>query len=150
MIKRLLKWRDDRHTLARLKYELEDDDAKFQRAVKEHRLRRGSDEYEKLYWDHDNNRQLTEAEIDAIETKKAIDRAIAWDVPIPPVPRSEDEDDQYWHWCRVHGRYYLTDEGRALLRREAYAEMEMRFKPWLTWLAIGMSATSLIISVVKF
>ena len=150
VISKLLEWRDNRHRLAALRYDLEDSAQAFQRKIIEKNLKRRSDEYEQLYWDHDTNRQLIESEIDQIETKNLIARAKSWGVPIPSRPSSESEENIYWYWCRVHGHFYLTDEGKALLRREAYAEMEMRFKPWVTWLALSISVVSLAVSLLKW
>lgn len=149
MIAKLLKWRDDRHRIAELRFAIEDADKDFRSAVAKRKLRRDSDAYQELYMSAENERELAEAEISDIETENAIRRARAWGVPIPPVPYQEDVGDQYWYWCRVHGRFYLNDNGTALLRRESYAEMEMRFKPWLTWLALIMSGISLMYSLWK-
>ncbi|TRB52250.1 hypothetical protein EXN71_31420 [Rhizobium rhizogenes] len=152
LISSLLKWRDDRHRLAKLRYDLEDVDMAFRRKVQEEKLRRGSDEWDYAYSNYDNERELIDAEIDQIETQNYIRRARAWSVPIPWRPISEDPvyDDKNWIWSRVHGTYYLTDEGKALLRRETYAEIEMRYKQWTTWVAVGISMLSLIISLLRF
>ncbi|AVA21591.1 hypothetical protein [Rhizobium sp. NXC24] len=151
LLSKLLKWRDDRHRLATLRYDLEDVDAAFRTKMQKEKLRRGSDEWQHAYADYDNQRELLDAEIDQIETQNHIRRARAWSVPIPSRPISEDPvyDDKYWIWSRVHGTYYLTDEGKALLRRETYAEIEMRYKPWTTWVAVGISIISLAISIFK-
>lgn len=146
----LKRWRD-RGRLKRLRSRLKEDETSFQTKVKTEQLRRGSDEWEEAYRDYENQSELTEGEIEEIETRHYLTRAKAWHVPIPPLPVSEYRvyDDKYWDWHRVHGRYYLSADGKAYLRRECYAEMEMFFKPWVTWSALGISIISLAFSILK-
>ncbi|MBP1856850.1 hypothetical protein [Rhizobium herbae] len=150
-ISSILKWRDDRHRLAKLRFDLEDLDIAFRNKVKVEKLRRGSEEWERAYADFDNYRELYDADIAQLETTNQIRRASAWGVPIPFRPISEEPvyDDKYWDWHRPHASYYLSDVGKAFLRRETYAEMEMRSKPWIPWIAIGISVISLLVSLLK-
>jgi hypothetical protein len=150
-IAEIIRWRDDRHRLAKLRFDLEDVEAAFKKKVEAGKLRRGAEGWDEVYGDFDANSESIHADIDEIETRNHIRRAKAWAVPIPHRPISQEPvyGDKYWVWCRVHGRYYLNDEGKALLRREANVEMEMFYKPWLSWAALGMSVISLTISVLK-
>ncbi|NTH50923.1 hypothetical protein G6L09_08045 [Agrobacterium rhizogenes] len=152
LISPLLKWRDDRHRLAKLRFDLEDVEDKFRRKLEVESLKRGSEKWEKAYADYANDKDQIYAEIDQLETKNLLKRAKVWNVAIPPrpIPLPEpDRDDNYWDWCDVHGCYYLSDEGKELLRHKAYSEMEMFYKPWLSWMAVGISVLSLIISVFR-
>lgn len=138
--------------MAKLRFDIEALDAKFREEVAAKKLIRNSDEWNLVYGEYDNDRDLLQSEIDEIETANSIRRAKAWGVPIPPRPIWSEEpvyDDNYWDWSRVHGKYYLNAEGKALLRREAYAEMEMFYKPWLTWAALAISIISLVFSILK-
>jgi hypothetical protein len=151
IIAEVLRWRDDRHQLSQLRLDLEDAENEYRNKVQEQKLRRGTDAWDRAYFDYDTHTEFVYAQIDEIETRNAIRRAKAWRVPIPQRPISEEPvyDDQYWSWSNPHGRYYLTDKGKLLLRREANIEMEMFFKPWLSWAAVAISVISLTISVLK-
>ncbi|ANM12458.1 MULTISPECIES: hypothetical protein [unclassified Rhizobium] len=151
LVAEILRRRDDRYRLAQLRFDLEDAENEFRSKVQEQKLGRGTDAWDRAYFDYDTRREFVYAQIDEIETRNAIERARAWRVPIPQRPISEEPvyDDQYWSWSNPHGRYYLTDEGKLLLRREANIEMEMLFKPWLSWGALAISVISLTISALK-
>ncbi|MDM9628319.1 hypothetical protein QTL95_20705 [Rhizobium sp. S152] len=153
LLKSILRWRDERHLLAQLQFGLEEIDAKFIERVKKEKLQRGSDAWRDAYFDYDSHRQLWEADIDQLQTQRYVRRAKAWEVPIPPhpvpAPDSPVCDDEFWSWSQPHGRYYLTYKAQAVLRRDIYAEIEMRYKPWLAWMAITFSALSLIIALIR-
>ncbi len=111
-----------------------------------------AEEWESANSDYFSECDLIQSQIDEIETARIIRRAKAWGVPIPPSPKWSEEpvyDDEYWDWSNIHGKYYLNAKGKALLRREAYTEMEMFYKPWLTWAALAISVISLVFSMLK-
>ncbi|TXH81188.1 MAG: hypothetical protein E6Q77_08645 [Rhizobium sp.] len=152
LISPLLKWRDDRDRLTKLRFDLEDAHDEFQKEITAAKLKHGSEEWERAYAGYDFQCDTIRADIDEIETAALIRRAREWGVPIPPRPFWSEEpvyDDEYWDWSRIHGKYYLSAKGKALLRREAYAEMEMFYKPWLSWAALLISIVSLMFSVLK-
>lgn len=143
------KWNCDRYKIIQLRHQLAHLDAQFEIMKKTSKHKRGSDESEKEYWDHFNNVDLTQSALDEIESRRAIERARYWGVPIPGRPPEWTQENDNWDWSTVHYTHYLSEEGKALLRRQCYAEMEMAYKPWATWLAVGASFLSLIISLVK-
>ncbi|MBA1139374.1 hypothetical protein [Mesorhizobium neociceri] len=112
-------------------------------------LKRNSQEYQIAVGDYFATIDIVDAEIAEIETAQTLRRAGQWRILTPQRPYKEDEDNDFWEWHGVHGRYYLTEEAMRRVRREVYEEREMRMKPWLTWLAVLISVISLAISVLK-
>ncbi|MFS8123779.1 hypothetical protein QD336_15280 [Rhizobium sp. BR 250] len=121
----------------------------YRAKLKETKYRRGSKEAEDLYWGYRNDVDLTEASLNELETAAALKRARKWGVPVPHRPNSEADENDAWNWSSVHFRHYLSTDGKALLRRQCFAEIEMFYKPWATWLAVCISFLSLAISVFK-
>ena len=115
------------------------------------KLRFASDKYLRAYSTYHNDYKMTAAEIDRIETAKIIARANYWGVPVQAQPNSVPTCNLYWYWCQAHGKYYLSTEGRARLRRETNAEIETRFKPkpWVTCLALGIIVICLFIFLLQ-
>ncbi|UXT56948.1 hypothetical protein FY134_04500 [Agrobacterium fabrum] len=148
-LKSFIKWRDDRYRIIQLRHEIEHLDNLYYAKLKDKKYRRGSDEAEHLYWNYRNDIDLAEASLDELETAAALKRARKWGVPVPHRPNSEEDENDTWNWSSVHFRHYLSTEGKARLRRQCYAEVEMFYKPWATWLAVGISVLSLAISIFK-
>lgn len=148
LIRKAIHWRDRRWKLAKLRFDIEDRNKEFEIEVASKGLRKGTDEYNYADWRCWQDNLLSHSEIDQIETAVLIKRARRWEVPLPTFPDDRDEGNAHWYWSQPHGAFYLTTEGKMLLRREAYAEMEIRFKPWLSVAAIVISVISLIISFV--
>jgi hypothetical protein len=148
-LKDLLIWNEDRYKIIQLRHELDRIDAMYAQARKAAGFQPGSQDDNNLYWSFTNDRELTLAELDEIETKTLLRRAKKWNIPIPARPIMPTEENEYWNWCGPHYRHYLSAMGKTYLRREAFAEMEMYSKPWATWLALGVSGLSLLISVLK-
>lgn len=144
LIKNVFSWRDRRWQIAKLRFAIEDRRKKFETEVREKKLRKGTEEYEYADWSCWQDNLIDESDIDQIETAVLIERARKWEVPLPTFPEDRDEGNAHWYWSSPHRAYYLTTEGKMLLRREAYAEMEIRFKPWLSVAAIVISVISLI------
>lgn len=143
----MVKYRDERLELVQLRYAIEDSFARFSEQTAG--LRKRSDEYQKLLAEYSHFGDDTYAQISRIETAQAMRRARHWRVPVPQQPLGEDQESETWEWHSAHGRYYLTDTAISRLRREAYQEWEMWSKPWLSWGAILISVTSLVISVLR-
>lgn len=100
--------------------------------------------YELAQIDHNERTEvaLYYDQIEWIKTKRLVRRAVRYSVPIPP--RVEGED---WEESRQLGHWMLTPVGAAKLRREVAVEVDIRQKPWLNWLAVGISAASLAIAI---
>ncbi|HEV7344281.1 MAG TPA: hypothetical protein VGN60_01425 [Devosia sp.] len=81
-------------------------------------------------------------EIEWIKTKRLIRTAVRYSVPIPT--RAEGED---WEQSRHLGHWLLTPVGATKLRREVAVEVDIRQKPWLNWLAVAISAASLVVAL---
>jgi len=87
------------------------------------------------------------ADIAELETKHMKQRATYWRVPIPQRPYKREEESEYWEWHDPHGAFYLSENGMKRLRREVHHDWEMWSKPWLSFMAVGISLLSLLISV---
>jgi hypothetical protein len=134
IIAEILRWRDDRHQLAQLRFDLEDAENEYRNKVREQKLRRGTEAWDSAYFEYDTHREVVYAQIDEIETRNAIRRAKAWRVPIPQRPISEEPvyDDQHWSWSNPHGRYYL-------LTRENYFFAAKRMSRWRCFISPGLA-----------
>jgi hypothetical protein len=124
---RLTVWRDERNALAQHHYDLEEADSA----------------------DNPGDVAFYSDLIDQLETRQKRRAAWRYGVPIPPTP-SAYESDKYWNWCLALGEHHLTTEGHAHLRREIAHERELLYKPWMSWLALGISFVSLAISAANW
>lgn len=143
----LLKRREEYNRVVQLRYELRDLYNEFRNATEG--LSPGAEDYREKQSAYDNERDLAGAEIDQIQTKHAFQRALYWGIPIPQLPKEHKLENDFWEWNQVHGRFYLTTGAKASIRRQAYQEMEMMMKPWISWGAIAISVVSLIVAVFK-
>lgn len=146
VFKRLATWRDQRNAIAQLNYRIDDLSNDFRSEVAERNLKRGTDEYEQAYGSFRNEYDLSAAEVEAIETLKMLSSGRRWGVPVPRSPTDDHEDNEYWAWNSIHGRHYLSQNGRRYIRHAVAEEMDILFRPYLSWAAIAISIVSLIVS----
>ncbi|MAY61553.1 MAG: hypothetical protein CML29_05020 [Rhizobiales bacterium] len=147
LIRNLRRYRDERHRLIQLGYEIEQNEREYRE--KSAGLKRNSEEYQKLLFDLHGERQLIDAQIAQIETEQVIRKANFWRVPIPRYPSNEDQRDENWDWHSVYGRHFLSVKAVRDIRREVYEEREMWTRPFLSWGAIVISLVSLAIAFLK-
>ena len=147
LFEKLKRDRDERYNLSQLRYSRERAEEGFKAAVA------GLKPRDEQYQEHRANMfaeiDYTDASIAEIETKMIIRRSLRWKVPIPARPMKEGEPHDFWTWHEIHGRYYISDKGQSQLRREIHQEWEMWWKPWLSWVAIGISVISLGFSIIR-
>ncbi|XUY27948.1 hypothetical protein RMR21_006245 [Agrobacterium sp. rho-8.1] len=124
-------------------------DQRYERARTGSKFKPGSVEAQKMYWDHYSDRDLLQADLDEIESRKAIERARHWGVPIPQRIYKEMETNDDWDWSSVHYRHYLSEKAKMILRRECAAEIDIYYKPWATWIAVIISFVALLVAVFK-
>jgi hypothetical protein len=149
IIANVARWNADRYKIIQLRHDLAYMDECFEALKRTTRFKAGSEEARKQYWDHFGERDLTQAELDELQSKRAVERARYWGVPLPQRPTRQREKTEFWDWSTVHGQHYLSEKGKMLLRRECSLEMEMFYKPWATWLAVGISSVALFVAVFK-
>lgn len=149
MLARLKQWRDDRYRLIQLNYDRESANQAFDQDVAERMLNPSSDEYGSRYAELAVQLDVIDWEIDRIETRRAVARAIYWQVPLPPRPFKRSDEDEFWLSSSIDGKHYLTEHGKAHLRREIHREWEMWSKPWLSWGAVAISIVSLAVAALK-
>lgn len=138
---------DYRNNLTQILYKI--DRLEVELLIEQRKFKRGSEDYEKTYWDYRNDIDLLEAERDQLESKRLMALARKWGVPIPARPTNFQEENEHWIWSAPHFCHYLSPHGKTHIRRECFAEKEMFYKPWATWLAIGVSFLSLLITLSK-
>lgn len=149
MISHIREWNEDRQTLIQLKHERAYIIQRFEEKKKTLKIRTGSEEDSRIYFDFRFDIDQIDAQIDQIESKKMLRRARKWGLPIPPKPNEYQQENEFWVWSDPHFEHYLSPEGKKILRRECFTEMEMFYKPWATWLAVGVSFLSLLISLLR-
>lgn len=138
-----------REQAAQLRHQIALLDEQYERLKHGKMFKPGSEEGRKQYWDHFNERDLLEAELDELESGRSIERALYWGVPVPPRPDKQMQINDHWDWSTVHYRHYLNDKGKMVLRRECAIEIEMYYKPWATWIAVIISFVALLVAVLK-
>ncbi|WP_172746536.1 hypothetical protein [Neorhizobium sp. T25_13] len=143
----LFDWRDRRYRLIQLRLEREKAYEDFYTRTKG--LNRRSEEYESLDGDHQNAVALLSAEIGRLETLDLLRRAYRWRAPVPGHPVLPETENEHWAWNRVIGGYHLTTKGMREVRHAVAAEVDLYYKPWLSWAAIAISFLALIVSVFK-
>ncbi|RWI20334.1 hypothetical protein [Mesorhizobium sp.] len=146
VFKRLATWRDQRNAIAQLNYRIDDLSNDFRSEVAERNLKRGSDEYEQAYVTFRNEYDLSTSEVEAIETLKMLSSARRWEVAVPQPPTDDHDESEYWSWNSSHGRHYLSQNGKRYIRHAVAEEMDILFRPYLSWAAIAISIVSLIVS----
>ncbi len=143
----LMRYRDDRHELGQLWHQIDRLGEEFDRRTEG--LCKQSEDYrqqiEVYYYELDT----LLAGIAQLETRRMIHRAGRWRVPIPQKPRKKEQNDDFWEWHRLHGQYYLSEDGASKLRKEIFQESEMFWKPWLSWGAIAISIVSLAVVIFR-
>lgn len=112
-------------------------------------MKRRSHEYQEAISEFFHDLDEISSEIAEIETKQMLRRAKKWRIPVPPRPFRDKEISDSWEWHDVHAMFYLKDTAISRIRKEVYQEWEMWSKPWLSWMAILISVTSLAVSVFK-
>ncbi|MFI0843522.1 hypothetical protein [Mesorhizobium sp. IMUNJ 23232] len=142
----LLRYRNERDELIRLRHGLEYNNATFKEKTAD--LSKRSQEYRDAVNEGANEHYLMSAEIAEIETAQMLRKAARWRIHVPLRPTNED-DTEMWEWNVIHGRHYLSEKAMMQIRRDAYQEFEMRSKPWLSWMAILISIISLVVSVLR-
>lgn len=146
-IRRIRKWRDRRHELIQLRHQLEALDRDFIENSKD--LSPQSEEFEALHQSYRAENDVLSAGVRSIQTMIAIERALRWRTELPPRPELPDLDNEHWGWNTVVGGYHLTSAGMREIRHAVAFEVELFYKPWLSWIALAVSVFSLIVSLAK-
>ncbi|MBP1852724.1 hypothetical protein [Rhizobium halophytocola] len=137
----------ERQELIQLRRDIDDCDKELQRQLEG--LKPRDDLYQSRLGAYIHNVGTLEAAVAQIETAQMRRRAERWRIPLPPRPREEAYATDFWEWHDKHGKYYFSEKALSQIRRELYMEWEMWWKPWLSWLAIGISFLSLAIAIFK-
>ncbi|MCV3766558.1 hypothetical protein [Rhizobium sp. TRM95796] len=84
-----------------------------------------------------------------IETRKTLNMAARWKIPVPPKPHDQwgEDENGIWRWSSNFTDYYLTETGHFALRREVYNEIDMRFKPIVSWTTLVVAVLGLVIAI---
>lgn len=146
LIKNIVRWRDERYQIIFAEHEIERLEAEFKPKIEAVRKPPWND-YQSLVSEYLFERNLQQAIIDDIETKRLIRAARRHGIPIPKRPM-ELEDNEFWEHSQVG--HILTLEGRRRLRHEVALEREMLRKPLVAWAAILISLVSLALSGFSF
>ncbi|WP_349363977.1 MAG: hypothetical protein ABL307_00940 [Roseitalea porphyridii] len=91
--------------------------------------------------------EFPESAIERIRTDRAIRRCRRYAIPIPDKPR-EGEENQDWNYSQIAG-HLLTDRAHQRLRQEIAVERKMIREPVLAWIAIAISAFSLVVAIIS-
>lgn len=148
-IKKIHKNNERRYKLIQLKHELNHLSKTF--FEQSEGLKTKSDEFQSLFADFGANADFIISEIEQLETQQMLEKAEYWSIAIPqrPYGSSDGMDTHFWKKNYTHHTYYLTDEGKQIIRRQVFEEREMMTKPILSWAAIVIAIISLIVAVFK-
>jgi hypothetical protein len=146
MLKNLMRWRDERLRITSAEHEIE-----RVRELYAPRIAAAKhppwDTYHQLVSEMFFELELSQSEIDQVQTNRRLREARHLDVPLPPKPK-EGEENEDWRYSQVVG-HVLTEEGHRRLRHEIADERELVRKPRLAWAAIVISSVSLLISLLN-
>lgn len=139
--KRLIRWWNERQTLARLTREAQEASARLGKA---HEEAKGMDWEQSQYhtieaWDEYSF--ISDQLEDALHARLVV-RAYKYRVPIPQ--RTKDSAD--WEHSKT-GKWRLTDEASHKLRRAVADEIELRQRPWLSWGPFVISGLGLVVAI---
>lgn len=137
----IFRWRDERHEIANLTYEIEGIEQGYAVALEKAR-ELGAQHYDSLHAEMRSFTRIPREKIDRIETAQRIRQARAYRVPLPPLA----DEGVHWQWSLVTQGYHLTEEGHRYLRHEISREREIQFSPLMAWGALAISFVSLLIS----
>lgn len=149
VIKRIKAWRDMRHEIVQLNYQINGYWAEFNAHVETNDLKDGTDEFEALWAEYRSCREIPEARLAQLQNYRSLRRVDYWDVPLPPRPSEDRVDNEYWEWNRIDQRYYLSSAGHRFIRHEVALERDIKFRPILSWAAIIISVCSLLVTFLK-
>jgi len=145
-VKRLNRWNEQRYKLIQLYHEREEILNGARKEVEG--IEKDSAEYLERLKSWDPLFRVKHGEIGKIETAQAIRRAHRWRVPYPPTPDQQD-DSEYWVWSPELSTHILTLEGHKLIRHAVATEMDIKFRPWLSWGAFAVSWLSLGVALLR-
>lgn len=143
----IFKYRDERHELIQRRLDRDEIERHYTEAIAGTNPR--DDEHHTLVAEFFHEMDTINAAIAELETAQIKRRAAKWRIPIPKRPYKDDDADDFWEWHYVHGVAYISLKGMSQLRKEIYQEWEMWWKPWLTWVALGLSILSLVFAALK-
>lgn len=138
------RWSDERNLLSQTQFEIEDIEKSYSSTLE--RTWNGSvDDYHSALAELQSQTAHLHGAIDRIRTKQRLRSASKYEVPIPP----KADDSPLWVFSFAAGGFVLSEEGHKYLRREVGIERDLRHKPWVSWMAVVISLTSLFISVIN-
>ena len=146
MLRNIIRWRDERHRIVLAEHEIERVRDRYAPKIAAAK-RPPWDTYHQIVSDMFFELELSQSEIDQVQTSRRLREARQFDVPLPPKPKDGEENDD-WRYSQVVG-HVLTDEGHRRLRHEIANERELVRKPRLAWAAIVISSVSLLISLLN-
>lgn len=141
---RAFRWRDERLAIVELRRQAEATDLSYKPQIEAAR-QISREAWAEASAARHHEMMIILGQIEQIETKRRLQSAYAYGVPVPSKP-SMDDESEYWDWYSEMGDHYLSVRGHALLRREIAMERDLYYKPWLSWIAIIISVTGLAIS----
>lgn len=142
---RLGRYRDERYSIVASENEIEHIRNSYKDPLAEAKLV-SREAFARVFFDMNSELEIYEYEIDKIETSQQLRKARKWGVPVPRRPKLP-EDNYYWSYRSFIGDHVLTSEGQMYLRREIAFELELFFRPVLSWAAIIISVISLSLAV---
>lgn len=146
---RIKRWRDYRHEIIQLEYEINGYWDEFNYYIKKDDIVDGTEPFERLWSEYSSYREIPEARRDQILTIMSIQKAHFWGVPLPAQPSNHQYSNEHWEWNRVNNRYSLSLAGHRYIRHEVSIERDIKYRPVLSWAAIGISFFSLAVSIFK-
>lgn len=149
LIAQIKSWRDRRHQIIQLEHEINGYWDEFNHYVKKNELVDGTEPYEQVWSEYSSYREIPESQRDQLLTMSSVQKAYLWGIPLPAQPSRGDYSNEHWQWNRVTNRYSLTMAGHRYIRHEVSIERDIKYRPMLSWAAIGISFFSLAVSVLK-
>lgn len=140
----LLSWRNDRHEIIMLKQKIDDVFAKH------------DDLFREANTDLDRLKVVASIKVDTkpyvdriehIRSARLLETANRLLITIPENDAMGDAKN--WFWSPEIERFILTRSYQQQLRREIALERELAYKPWLSWMAIGISILGLLVAIFR-
>lgn len=149
LFNRIRVWRDRRHALIQLNYEIDGYWKEFSEVVTRQGIRENSEEFYNVYHEYKSYAEIPEGQRDLLLTTTALNRAVRWNAAVPPRATDPITGNEFWYWDRTVARQLLTREGHRLIRRAIAEEIEIAYRPVLSWAAIAISFLALVVSLFK-
>lgn len=144
-LKDVFLWNNERYRLIQLSHEIDRIWQRYENSMKQaHRSSASREDIAQVQFEIETETRVLSDEQDKILTGRMLRSATRYGVPITPA----SDNSTHWQWSNFESRFLLTTEGLAHLRREIALERDIRHRPWVNWIGVGISVLSLLVATV--